>query len=521
MGAGAEGYAEEHLKREDYEHQTRLAIERLIQDKSLPIDPYVCRPDPPPLRHQGILYHWSIRVRGILVAWDMGTGKGRAGADAAGGWYRTGQIQPMRPIMVNGRPGVAGGVLVVCPRSMLKTWAEELALWQNANSVIVYAAEAKKKARLAATPSHFHVTSWESLKFCEHSEYAGLILDEVHRAANSTIQSEKARNIAQRAQKILALTGTPITNDLKSIFFPMLAVDGGRALGPSRTAFLESYFVSHLTKHGEEHDPKDGAAEAIAKAISVSTYFLKKADAVDLPPKTLSPLYVEMTPEQADYYKKMKQETLMYIQDAEVTAEQASTRMQKLLQICQGFVLTDDENEETRPRHFNDAKTKALMDLLTDPLKGKKVIVWVLYRFETRRLRTALREAGISHNCVDGDATQAERDAAKEAFNGDPNVLVHVRQIAISDGVTLLGHPENPCSNAVYLSVSYSMVHLLQSQDRNHRLGQKFPCTYTFLLTETGVDRAVYGRLLEKIKTADLVHTTGKAWYRELLEATP
>jgi SNF2 family DNA or RNA helicase len=514
-------YAEEHLKREDYEHQTRLAIERLIQDKSLPIDPYVCRMDMPPLRHQDIGYHWSLRVRGLLLAWEMGTGKSRTGADASGGWYRTGQIQPMRPILVNGRPAVAGGVLVVCPRSMLKTWSQELALWQNAQSVIVYGRTARKKMRLAATPSLFHITNWEGLKFVEGNEYAGLILDECHRMANGTVQSEKARNIAQRALKVLALTGTPISNDLKSIFYPMLAVDGGRALGPSRTAFLEKWFDKRVTKQGEEHDPKENAATEIARAVSVATYFLKKADAVDLPAKTHTPVYLEMTPEQAAYYQRLKQETLVYIQDAEVSVDQASARMMKLLQVCQGFVLTDDENEETRGRHFSDAKTAALMEMITDQLRGRKVIVWCHFKYEIRRLRQALRDAGIPHGCVDGDATQAERDAAKDAFNYDPNLLVHVRQISMSDGVTLLANESgNPCSNAIYLALDYRMVNLLQSVDRIHRIGQANPCTYHYLLTEDGIDRMVYLRLLDKIKNAEHVHATGKAWYAELLKGT-
>jgi SNF2 family DNA or RNA helicase len=512
-------YAEEHLKREDYEHQTRLAIERLIQDKLIPLEPYVCRPDELPLRHQDIAYHWSLRVRGLLLAWEMGLGKSKSGADASGGWYRTGQIQPMRPILVGGRPGVAGGVLIVCPRSMLKTWSEELYKWQNAQSIIVYGRDVKKKMRLAATPSLFHIVNYEGLKFVEHSEYAGVILDECHRMANGTTQSEKSRNIAQRAQKILGLTGTPISNDLKSIFYPMLAIDGGRSLGPSRTAFLEKWFTKRTTKRGDEYDPHESAAAEIARAISVSTYFLKKADAIDLPERTDTPVYLEMAPEQAAYYEKLKRDTLTYIQDAEVTIEQASARMQKLLQVCQGFVLTDDPNEDTRGRHFSDAKTAALMEILTDQLKNRKVVVWCNFKYEIRRLRQALREAGINHNCVYGDTTQEERDAAKDGFNHDPSVLVHVRQISMSDGVTLLANESgNPCANAIYLALDYRMVNLLQSRDRIHRIGQRFPCTYHYLLTENGVDRTVYRRLLDKIKNAEYVHATGKAWYAELLK---
>ena len=676
---GLREYAEQHLKQADYEHEVRLAVEKVIRDNT-PLDGYVTLTEfhgkhVPPLRHQQILYQWSQRCRGILLAWEMGciaedmpiltkrgwvkiqkvrledevwdglewvrhegvhfsgnkrvtplgawfgpicatpdhqvlcgggewktvrdlqgdentfdealnlgaasireagrtfsqtggdrkpmdpedaanprrvvlpsdlrkkvptydivscgprqrfqcgffivhnSGKTRAAADAAGGWYRTAQIPPMMPAVIDGKPAVSGGVLVVAPRTMTMTWTEELARWQNASSIIIKGT-AQRKTRLAGMPAHFHVVNYESLKYTIHNRYAGIILDEVHRCSNNTHQTHHAMTIAERTTKRLGLTGTPVSNDLKSVFYPMLLIDGGRALGPSRTAFLERFFSASKNMAGfVQYDAKDGAGTEVAQAMATSCYFVKKHEVLDLPPKTHTPVYLPMTEEQEKYYRQMKSEALVYIQDATVTLEQASARMQKLLQVCQGFSLTDAiEDGEKAGRHFTDAKTEELIDLLTDQLRGRKVVVWCQYKYEIRRLNAMLTARGIPAIHIDGDVkSQAVRDAQKDQWNSDPNLLVYIRQLSMCEGVTLLGPKENPCSTTIYIGLDYRMTNLLQSQDRIHRIGQHWPCTYLYLLTENGVDRKVYNRLLEKIEDAEAVQATGKAFYRSLL----
>jgi SNF2 family DNA or RNA helicase len=517
---GLREYAEQHLKQADYEHEVRLAIEKVIRDGTA-LDGYVTLTEfhgkhVPPLRHQQIAYQWSQRCRGILLAWDPGTGKTRAAADAAGGWYRTGQIPPMKPAVIDGKPAVSGGVLVVCPRTMTLTWSEELARWQNASSIIIKGT-AQRKARLAGMPAHVHIINYESLKFVTQNHYASIILDECHRVANNTSATHNAMTIAERTTKRLGLTGTPVSNDLKSVFYQMLLIDGGRALGPSRTAFLERFFSARKNMGGfVEYDPKDGAGTEVAQAMATSCYFVRKSEVLDLPEKTHTPVYLPMTDEQAKYYRQIKNEALVYIQDATVTLEQASARMAKLLQVCQGFALVD--GGDGAGRHFTDVKTETLIDLLTDQLRGKKVIVWANFRYEIHRLDEMLTARGISHMCLNGEITsQTIRDEQMRRWNADDDMHVYVRQMSMSEGVTLLGTKNNPCHTTLYLGLNYRLVDWKQSQDRNHRIGQTLPCSYTYLLTENGVDRKVYNRLLEKGEDADLITSVGKAYYAELL----
>ncbi len=514
--AGLKEFAEQHLAQAKVEHDTRVAIERIIRDNSIPIDPYACiLSNPrtgescPPMRFQGISYHWSQRVGGLLLAHDPGCGKTRSASDASGGWYRNGLIQPMRPMFADGRPGVDGGVLVVAPKTMLKTWQYELALWQNATGLII-TGSTEKKSRLAATPAHYHITNYESLKYVEHNRYDGLILDEIHRCANHTNQTMYALAVAQRARKKLGLSGTPMANNLESLFYPMLIIDGGRTLGASKTAFLEKYFDEEVGHGGfVTHTPREEALRAISAAMAESTYFVKKEEALPyLPKKTHTAIYLDMTDEQRKYYKTIRDEALLYIQDATVTLEQKQAKFMKMLQVSQGFVLTDDGTG----RHFSDAKTQALMELLTDTLRGRKVIVWAYFQYEIKRICELLRDAGIKYVRVDGTITsQRDRDAAVDRFNTDPEVTVYVRQLSMSEGVTLLAKDcEVPCYDCIYMGLSYRYIDWLQSQDRIHRIGQKYPCNYTYLLTDCGSDRKVYDSVLDKSNLAASLTTESK-----------
>ncbi len=518
---GLREYAEQHVQQATHEHTVRLAIERIIQDGT-PLEGYITRVEKadgtpiPPLRHQQVGWHWSQRSSGLLLAWEPGTGKTRAAADASGGWYRHSLIRQMQAAFIQGRPGVDGGVLIVCPKTMLRTWQEELALWQNANGLIIMGSAARK-SQLAGSPAHYHLINYEALKYVEHNRYDGIIADESHRCGRSSMQSSFVLGIAQRARRKLGLTGTPVTNSLESVFYQMLIIDGGRSLGASKTAFLEKYFNTTVVRGGfTKHDPKDDAAVRIAEAMAESTYFVKKDEVLDLPEKTHTPIYLPMTDEQQRYYTQIKNEAITYIQDATVTVEQASAKAAKLLQICQGFALTDDGEG----RHFSDAKTTTLVDLLTDTLAQRKVVVFAFFQYEIKRLADMLTQRGISFVRVDGTITsQRDRDAAMYAWNNDPRIHVYIRQISMSEGVTLLANESGvPCSDAIYLTLSYRLVDWIQSQDRIHRIGQNFKCSYTYLLTDTGVDKRVYGVLQDKNLTSELVKKTGKDFYLSLLQ---
>lgn len=347
---------------------------------------------------------------------------------------------------------------------------------------------------------------------------AGFLVHNCHRCSNSTTQTHNVLGVAQKARRVMGLSGTPISNSLESIFFPSLIIDGGKALGPSRTAFTEKFFKQIAVGGGfHKNVPLEDSVRKISEKIASFTYFVKKEEVLDLPPKTHSPVYLEMTDEQLRYYNQIKHEAVTYIQDVTISVEQAAARMMKLMQICQGFALDGEGNG----RHFTDAKTVALTELLTNELSSRKVVVWGYFNYEIARLVQMLTERGIPHIRIDGTVTsQKLRDESMERWNSDPTLRVYIRQLAMSEGVTLHAKDsEVPCFDCIYLGLSYRYVDWKQSQDRIHRIGQRFACNYTYYLTTEGIDRAVYNSVLAKDATAGQVQQITKDYYLSLLTA--
>ncbi len=513
-------YADEQRKTDDYEQGIRMSIENIMR-KNEPLPGYVTNTyngTKMPMRHQVLAYHWGLRFTGLLLAHDPGLGKSRSAIDLSRGWYDSNAVRPMQQIWVPeaGLWGVRGGILVVTKASIVRTWAKEFMMWQNMTALEI-SGDKEAKIHKAALPSHAHIINYESLKYVLHNQYDGLISDESHSLANSSDQTTNVLQLSQHARRKLALTGTPISNNLESSFFQMLFIDGGRTLGPSKTKFLEEYFTTE--KQGPQGTPKNipkaGAVQAVSERMARCTYFLKKEDALDLPIKTHTPVYLEMTDDQARYYTTLKNDYLVYIQDSQVSAQQAAARMMKLRQIAQGFVLDDNGV----PKDFSAAKVETLIDMLRNKLSGRKVVVWAVFTHEINMLCQRLMQEQIGFVRLDGTVTSKKlRDQGLELWNQHPAVTVFIGQIQMGVGITLHANECTvPCYDCVYLGIDYSFINWTQSQDRIHRIGQKYPCSYTYLLTQDGVDRNIYQSLQVKASTSNAVYKAGKEFYASLV----
>ena len=541
-------FADENIKADKYEKQVRLAVEAMIKDGSIPVEPIVTNTfggTLPPMRHQSIGASWGMRIAGLFLAWDPGLGKTRTGCDIAAANYRNGIVSPMKSVWITRqtevvpavscpvtgvikkpsytkitrreRWGTTGGVLVVCPKSVLSAWKNELAKWQGMQAVMLTGNAARKMKR-AGTRTHVHVCSYGSLHHVIDNEYDMVIVDEVHRCANNTVQMDRVRDMSFRAKRRLVLSGTPVTNSPESVFYPMLICDHGKSLGASKQAFLDQYF----TRDSENDDPRygkyvprEGCLELIAEKMARCTYFLKKEDCLDLPPKTHTIRWVEMSTPQLKYYNQIKKEAVTFVQESEVTVEQAGARMMKLKQICQGLVRTDDGGW----KHFDSSKYNELLGLLTGELWGRKTVVWCDFREEIEFVAAKLTALGIYWVRLDGSITSDKvRERNFDTWNNDPRCTVFLIQLQISEGYTIHANEcQVPCYDAIYLGITWSFVHWVQSQDRIHRIGQHYPTTYRYILTTNGVDRGVYAALQHKAKYSDEVYSTGKEYFQKLL----
>lgn len=273
---------------------------------------------------------------------------------------------------------------------------------------------------------------------------------------------------------------------------------------------------------------------------TISTRLLKEDSGVELPPKRYELRTFQMTRDQRRMYDVLKTEfTLEMPPDGHVDAALAVVRLARLQQITSGFVTeekyVDDEPDDEelaghsgdcqllvddqespeqpslpfypqptpRPRksertitdlmpHGENPRLLLTQQILEERLPVGKVIIWTRFRRDVENLVRMLGDRCVRY---DGAVGQKDRVIALNRFRDprDPAVVLVANTHAISQGVTLV-----IAKTSIYYTNSHSLEKRLQSEDRNHRIGQDVSPLIVDVAAEDSVDLSIVRGLREK-----------------------
>jgi len=167
-----------------------------------------------------------------------------------------------------------------------------------------------------------------------------------------------------------------------------------------------------------------------------------------------------------------------------LTTTSAITTINKLHQINCGHVRLDDGTIVDLPNN----RVPALLELL-DKIEGK-VLIWCAFQRDVELIMSQLK--GAVHYY--GKTTTQERADALNLFCNDPGTRFFVGTAATGGkGLTL-----TEATTSIYYSNSDSAEDRWQSEDRNHRKGQKSQVTYFDIVCPNTVDVKILKRLQHK-----------------------
>lgn len=240
---------------------------------------------------------------------------------------------------------------------------------------------------------------------------------------------------------------------------------------------------------------KSMEAELTAKLHSIS-YRATKAECLDLPEITDMLRQVDLEPQALRVYRGLVKESYAELANGEVTATNVLTRLLRLSQLTGGFLGND---ETSAVEQVSAAKLAALEDILDGAVaEGKKLVIIARFIPEIKAICKLLKKRGLRYSCITGEVKN--RDEQVVQFQREPEVMVFVGQIATAGlGITLTA-----ASTMVFYSLDYSMSNFEQTKARIHRVGQRMPCTYLYLVARGTVDEKVLLALKNK---ADLAKT--------------
>ena len=303
-------------------------------------------------------------------------------------------------------------VLVIAPLRVARdTWPAEIQKWDHLKGLTCSVAVGTAQERLAALrqKTFLHIINRENVQWLiEDSgirwEYDMIVIDEL--SSFKSHQAKRFRSLLKvrpRVKRIVGLTGTPSSNGLMDLWAEFRLLDMGKRLGRFITHYRDQFFMPDARNMNQifSYKPRPGAEAEIYRRIRDMTISMKSTDYLQMPECVMNRVPVFLSPAEQDTYNALKRELVVQLGGEEVDAVNAAALSNKLCQMANGAVYTEDKHTVC----FHDRKLDALEDLL-EGANGKPVLVayWFKHDLERIQKRFTVRELKSSGDIQDWNA---------------------------------------------------------------------------------------------------------------------
>ncbi len=398
---------------------------------------------------------WLIYLReaglGALLADDMGLGK-----------------------TVQALAAITGRTLVVCPTSVLATWAAETARFRPDLRVSLY----HGPGRALDPDADVTLTSYALLRLDARTlgqvNWDTAVLDEAQMIKNPHSQVARAAH-RLRAGFRMVLTGTPIENRLDELWSLLQFTNPG-LLG-ERPRFQRRYARPIARGDGD-------AARRLRARIRPFLLRRRKAEVTpELPPRTTTTLLVELDPEERALYDAIRATTRADVVAKLRAGGNLMAALEALLRLRQASC-----HRALVPGQHADSSAK-LAELLSrldlTVASGHKALVFSQWTSLLDLVEPHLHAAGIDFTRLDGSTR--DRGAVVERFqgaDGPPVLLVSLK--AGGTGLTLTA-----ADHVFLLDPWWNPAVEDQAADRTHRIGQERPVSIYRLVAADTVETRI------------------------------
>lgn len=384
--------------------------------------------------------------------------------------------------------------LIIAPKKVAEnTWTKERDKWNHLKDLRISVVLGSAKERLAAldAPADIYITNRENTKWLvdlyKHDwPFDVVVLDESSSFKNHQSQRFKAlKAIRPRINRLIELTGTPSPKGLIDLWAQIYLLDGGKRLGRTISVYREIFFLPDKRNQTTifSYKPREGAEDAIYKALSDICISMKAEDYLELPECIYDDIPVTLDKKAQKAYEQLEKDMLLEVDEDElVTANTAASLTGKLLQLCNGAVY--DEDGAVVPIH--DCKIEALLETI-EQLNGQHAIIYYHFQHDRDRILSALEKSGLS--------VRVYKDAREENdWNAGKIDILLAQPSSCGYGLNLQdgGH------HIIWFGLTWNLEEYQQANKRLHRQGQQFPVIIHRLITQHGTDEDVVHSLESK-----------------------
>ena len=387
-------------------------------------------------------------------------------------------------------------VLVVCPLRVTRTWKDEIEKWEQLSgtrySIVTGTASQRKKALVA--DADIYIINRENVPWLIEKSgcpfmFDMVVIDELSSFKNHQTARHKAlMRVRPKVRRIVGLTGPPASQGLMDLFAEFKLLDMGQRLGRFIGQYRLNYFKPDKVNGPIVYSYKllPGAEEQIYDKISDITISMKAVDHLEMPELISTEYPVYLDEKEMEKYESLKKDLILSTTEHEVTAANAASLVNKLSQMANGAVYTDDTEAVT----FHDRKLDALEDII-EAANGKPLLVAYWFKHDYTRIVQRLEKLGISYMKIDSNES-----ITKWNNREIPVALIH--PASAGHGLNL----QKGGNTMVWFGLTWSLELYQQCVCRLYRQGQsEDTVTIIHLIAQGTVDEKIMKALSMKDTT--------------------
>lgn len=429
-----------------------------------------------PYQYQQVAIDFIVKNPVSAVFLDMGLGK---------------TVITLTAILMMMAMGEVKKVLVVAPLRVAKnSWPDEILKWEHTKCINFSVVVGTLKQRLAALEkdADIYIINRENLEWLVNNtdmHFDMVVIDELSSFKNFKTKRFKAMmEIRNGVKRIVGLTGTPSSNGLMDLFAEFKVLDFGKRLGRYITQYRDRYFLPDKRSANVVFSYKlqDGAEQRIYDAISDITISMRACDHLDMPELISNRYMVKMSDRERKQYDIMKKEMVLELGGEKVTAANAAALSNKLMQMSNGAVYTDDGYET-----IHSVKLDALEDII-EAADGKPMLVTYWFKHDLERIKERLDKLGVVYDVIDSTKSIKDWNARKLAVG-----IIH--PASAGHGLNL----QQGGSTIVWFGLTWSLELTQQLNCRLFRQGQADgTVVIQHIITEGSIDEQIMDALEKK-----------------------
>ena len=385
-------------------------------------------------------------------------------------------------------------ILVVCPASLKLNWKIEISNYDSPDNISVVDGS-------NLTVKKWTIVNYDILKNFHHLPRRGVkvsdlpvspidyhkfdlvIADEAHYLKNAASNRTKIFNdFAKKIPVRWLLTGTPITN--KPIDFYNLLYLCDSPVAANWVGYVKRYCAGRqFNRKGtkQKYWVCSGSSNLDELREFSSDVILRrtKNDSIDLPQKTIKPVYLPL--EFSTSYNTYIAEYEAWIDEMEAIGEKPTItdHLTKLIKVRQ--LLSYDKIQHT-------------IEMADEIIEnGQKVIIFSCF---SNTIKELMAHFGKKAVMIDGSVSKEKRQQAVDLFQNDEKITVFCGNIvAAGVGLTL-----TEGSVVIFNDLDWTPANHMQAEDRAHRIGQQNKVHIIYPLFDETLDMVMYKALQSKMK---------------------